>query len=475
MIQTIWAGWRRLCSSWKIDKQIFFIIAIYHYSLEPFLLKQYYSNWGITMGKIVLKHIAVQGSKITYEFNVSNELQIYFNDHPFSVEYEEDMTDVPYAILAIPFLTNVLPIAWITDSEIMVESVDKSFYESIPLFKKGYEDMYPQVSFKGKLTAETVDDCCYPHSGRTAVFFSSGVDSYCTLIRNISRKPDLITIWGSDITLDNTDGWRKVKEATIEAAETFGLEKVFIKSSFRLFINYKALDELSRNISTRGWWGGIHHGIGIIGHAAPYAWKHHISIQYIAASYCDKDTNVQCASYPTIDGNVKFGSCIVSHDSFDYNRQAKINEIIRFHDSTGLPMRLRVCWESSGGGNCCSCEKCSRTIMGILVTGKNPKDYNFDMVLNKETLAVMRNLVVWSDCKKISLGPLWAPIQAEAIKNKNQLKKLWYYKYIKWIYAINFSDIEHNPIRRRYESITGVKVFLSRFIPKPLYKILKRQ
>ena len=41
-------------------------------------------------------------------------------------------------------------------------------------------------------------------------------------------------------------------------------------------------------------------------------------------------------------------------------------------------MKLRVCWESAGGSNCCHCEKCLRTILAIYAEGADPRDFGFD-------------------------------------------------------------------------------------------------
>ncbi len=420
----------------------------------------------ITLAIITVNQLLIQGNKLIYDYSVSDDIKMFFKPGiSFYVEYEEDISDVPYGILIIPFLTNVLPISWLTDAYIYVDSIDRNFYESIPRFKQGFINMYPKVTFLGSLTAKRIDDCGYEPSGGFAAFFSGGVDSYCTLIRNIGKKPDLISIWGSDIRLDDFYGWKRVKDATLEAAETFGLNASFIKSCFRVFLDYTALDNAFSGILNNGWWGGIQHGIGMIGHAAPYAWKHHIAVIYIAATLSYIDKNVQWGSYPTIDGQVKFGSCDVCHESFNYTRQDKIDEIARFSENTGLPVKLRVCWESAGGGNCCTCEKCFRTIMGILVSGRDPNDFNLATALTPETFENIKNLIIWGSKSSISFR-YWDPIKQAAKKNRKQLKKLWFYRYIKWIYSIEFSNIEHNVFRTRYERITGIKVRIKNFFQK---------
>jgi len=93
------------------------------------------------------------------------------------IEYSESMEGVPQGLAAIPFLTNVLPIAWLSDAQIYVDEIDRSFFNSIGDFKKGYEQMYPGVEFRGELIAKQVIDYECFSSDRTATFFTGGVDS----------------------------------------------------------------------------------------------------------------------------------------------------------------------------------------------------------------------------------------------------------------------------------------------------------
>lgn len=43
------------------------------------------------------------------------------------LEYNYDISDIPNSILAIPFVSNVIPLVWITDSTILINELDESF------------------------------------------------------------------------------------------------------------------------------------------------------------------------------------------------------------------------------------------------------------------------------------------------------------------------------------------------------------
>ena len=165
----------------------------------------------------------------------------------------------------------------------------------------------------------------------SAAFFGGGVDAFATLIAHIAEKPTLMTLWGSDIPLKDTDGWEVVKNHTLKTAENFGLQAIFVKTNFRELLNYIELNRLVK-MSGDNYWHGFQHGIGIIGHAAPLAAKNGFSTIYIASSYTVND-NKTCASHPDIDGNVRFAGCNIIHDQYEYDRQAKVDHICSFQKS----------------------------------------------------------------------------------------------------------------------------------------------
>ncbi|MDD3212456.1 MAG: hypothetical protein PHY64_02225, partial [Eubacteriales bacterium] len=123
--------------------------------------------------KIVIDHPQVQNNTILYSFRVEGEIEEAFNvSEPFSIEYSCDISSVPEGVAIVPLLSNLLPLAWVYDAEIVLPVCDKDFYESIPAFKKGYSDMYPMLDFKGQLTAGQVQDNPPPEANRTGAFFS---------------------------------------------------------------------------------------------------------------------------------------------------------------------------------------------------------------------------------------------------------------------------------------------------------------
>jgi hypothetical protein len=329
--------------------------------------------------RIIFNEPEINGNRITATYSVEGEWEeIFHRKEQLFVEYSIDVSAVPTSIAIIPFLANVLPIAWVCDAEIVVPSLDKDFYESIPEFKKGYIEMFPAIEFKGSVTVKDLVSNVIKNQEGALAFFSGGVDAFNTLTNHIDEKPALFTLWGADVKLEDEAGWSVVESHISETAKEFELDYYTVKSSFRRFFNeWKMTCKVEK--SGDNWWHGFQHGLGIISHAAPVMYVLKKNTIYFASSFTAADKGkVTCASDPTIDNYIRFCGSHVIHDGYEFNRQGKIHNITQYAEKSGRRIPLRVCWESSGGSNCCKCEKCWRTMMGIYAEGFNPKDFGFE-------------------------------------------------------------------------------------------------
>ena len=389
------------------------------------------------MERITLNAIKKKENKIEYDFSVSDGFIKFFSGRKFIIEYPENMELVPDAIAAVPFVCNVLPLIWLADALLEVPELDQAFYDCIPDIQKGYSAMFPESVFAGTVVVRSLVRCDIPGTDRCAAFFSGGLDSVQTLISHLDEKPELISIWGSDIRYDNDEGWKLVHQGIAEYSEKYGLKDVVIKSTFREFEIEWKLDESYKAQLKDGWWHGVQHGIGLISHAAPYAYIKGLSIIYFASSNCPEDGIVRCASHPSIDNQVRFANCQIIHDGFEYNRQGKVHNVVDYVRRTGDKVSLHVCWQSQAGSNCCLCEKCYRTMAGIIAECADPKDYGFE---NVET-----GLKKSQDCLigRGEMSPFlsatqWVHTGRKIVENKEKIQNTEYWKYIKWMEKIDF-------------------------------------
>lgn len=178
---------------------------------------------------------------------------------------------------------------------------------------------------------------------------------------------------------------------------------------------------------------------------------------YIASSHCPEDGHVRCASNPLIDNFVRYANCQVMHDGFECSRQDKVHNIVRYARENSDYLPLHVCWETQIGTNCCKCEKCYRTIVGILVENGDPARLGFTEF--ERNLGNMRGLL--SQKTDGILKRQWTKIQTGLKENKKALKSSPYWKDIRWIEKADFEHPEtiHMPVPIG----TRVRQWLSQF------------
>ena len=368
---------------------------------------------------IIVERVQISKNRIDYFLDVQGDAKRYFNQKEnMFVEYSEDIHEVPEGIAVIPLLTNLLPIAWFSDSKIVLKELDKTFYECIGEIKQGYANMYSTAVLKGSVNVNQIIDYGYEPEDKTASFFSGGVDSLATLITNIQQNPTLVTIWGADIDFNNVKAWLKVRNEVISFGEQRGLNNLIIKSSFRRFINNRQLNKGFYKVIKDNWWFGVQHGIGIIGHIAPYAYLHRLKTLYMPASLSVINKNCNCGSHPTVDNKVRIGGCRVVHEGFENPRLAKFKIIRDYAKAAGEGFKIRCCWESVTGENCCSCEKCGRTIMALLLHGMNPNNYGFRV--DKKTIQSIGKRWKYLWCVSNCQAKAWSFMQDKFKEDKGR-------------------------------------------------------
>lgn len=414
---------------------------------------------------IKIKKIEVKNNRIEYFLEIFGDIKKFFvNNENMYVKYKDSIEHIPWGIAVIPLLSNILPIIWFSDSEIVIDELDETFYKAIDKIKQGYSKMHPNAVLGGKISVKNIIDYSYESSNKCATFFSGGVDSLATLIEIIDEKPILVTLWGSDISLDDKQGWNKVRNEVIDFGKKRELENLFIKSSFRRFISEGELTkEYSKFMKDDdNWWHGAQHGIGLIGHVVPYAYKNKLKTIYIPASLSPDTINFSCASHPTIDNEFKFAGCNTIHQGFNNTRQDKISIIADYVKKSKDKLFIRVCWQSDGGENCSKCEKCSRTIMGLIAEKINPNEHGFNFDKNKLNKLEVNLKYNWILSQ--SLIGAWNQIKDKFTKDKQFWEKN---RDVDWILDINFNKINKKKIR--YKKIKDLIIH----IKVTLYKILK--
>lgn len=308
-----------------------------------------------------LKNIYTKENELICEIEYSSDIAKYFNNKSvLKYIYPLSLSRVPKSILLIPILCNFLPMAFVLNVDIIVDEIDKIFFESIDEIRAGYQNMIPMYNLLGRVIP---NKCVINHynTEKVALLFSNGIDAMSSLINNVDEINDLITIWGSDIKFDNETGWKKMYADCLYNASLFSKNSLMIRSNFRDILNEEELYYAIKKTND-GWWHAFQHGIALIGQVAPLSFLNGYKKVLIASSFT-KEYQPICASDPRIDNKIKYGDTITVHDGFEYDRSDKVKIIGDYLLSNKLKLTLHVCWSSSSGLNCGHCEKCLRTYL----------------------------------------------------------------------------------------------------------------
>ena len=394
------------------------------------------------MEKLTITSININKNLLEINFIPSKNIQKYFkNENYFFIEYNCDISKTPKSIAVIPFIANILPMSWFTNTEIVVDELDEDFYNSIPKFQNGYKEMTPMLSYKGKITAKKLIKNKYKQDSKTSLlFFSCGIDSYYSYTKHYDENLELFSIWGSDIFLDQEQGWNILKNLIENnfKKENRNIILNTAKTNFRDFINYEPLAELVKD-SGDEYWHGFQHSIGIICLSAPLVFTKEIKTIYFASTRTKDTLNTTCASRPSIDEFVKIAETSVIHDGFEANRLQKVLGVTAFYKKKEKP-HIHICWEKQTGLNCGICNKCTRTILELLCAKESP---------NKYGIPYDSNLI--SNLKK------------RLINSTFTLKNLDYYKEMQ-------NYINSNPKLKKNKNINwilDINTETGKYLPKP--------
>ncbi len=403
------------------------------------------------MNNIILTQIRIERNIVYFEFSVSEEIQKLFNTNTFWIEYDQEMSHCPKSILTIPFVSVMLPIMWATNSVLWVKDLDYTFYEATFSLKRAYQDLYPGYALRGRLVAANLERNIIKESDNCCSLFSGGVDAHTTFIRNIDVISNIVNIQGFYKEPHDKNG---VAEADFRDIEKFAVSQNkkfdFIKSNFAIMFNLKYLKFFEQKIKNGGFWYAFQHSMAFISITMPLAFLQNCSKILIASSYTIGDSSV-CASYPTTDNEFRFAkNGYVVHDGFELSRQDKIHIIAEHQKKINAPYPIRVC--SFNDHNCCECEKCFRTILGLVAECADVEKFGFflDRPLKEHWNNVMyqKSGLMGFDTEKVSYWPYIIKRMKENYPKMNAEQK----DFVDWFLTFDFKKVQRLSRLRYYKN-----------------------
>jgi len=191
-----------------------------------------------------------------------------------------------------------------------------------------------------------------PAASGVSLFFSGGVDSFYSLIKHRDEVENLILVHGFDVSLADAATFALAEIQAREAARIYGKRLILAKTNMHF----------EQQSVPCGW--GMYHGAGLA--AVAYALAPNHGKVYIASTYSYADLH-PWGSHPILDPLWSTETLEIVHDGGE-TRVDKLRVLAQYPD---FLRQLRVCWENLGTYNCGRCEKCIRTMLGLLAVGVN--------------------------------------------------------------------------------------------------------
>ncbi|MBV6759530.1 hypothetical protein [Rhodococcus opacus] len=215
-------------------------------------------------------------------------------------------------------------------------------------------DWFPEMLQRTSTQAETVAPSPAEQDRRgVGCFFSGGVDSFYTALKNLDEITHLIIIHGLDISLDNHVLWEEAVDRARTMAAELGKELIEVRSNVRLL-----------HAKHGPHWQSQAHG-AFLAHVSLLL-APHLRKVYIPASD-DESRLAPLGTHPDLDPLWSSSDVEIVHDGIEADRVAKL---ARIKESAVAMNHLRVCWFNLASKyNCGRCEKCLRTMIGLHIVG----------------------------------------------------------------------------------------------------------
>jgi len=259
--------------------------------------------------------------------------------------------------------------------------VSKELLGNLPVFQKTISKWFPVLSPVSITVSGTHQKLPVNTSEKqVACFFSGGVDSWYTFLKNKDEISHIICVNGLDIR-ENDPLWESTKKLVSDVAKEYGKQFVPVETNARFFVDPR-----------RKTWGGDFTGspyrnsvltLGGELAAVGMCLQHNISQVFIASSV-DSSKEIYFGTHPLLDPLWSTENVLFVEDGFECSRLEKVKALM---DESFVLSHLRVCGRNFKGiVNCYACEKCVRMMMSLRVLGKTdlsayfPKTIDFKLV-----------------------------------------------------------------------------------------------
>jgi hypothetical protein len=370
------------------------------------------------LSNIIIHKPVYNRKKLTSEITTPPELTKYIKNSTLFIEYDTQINTNP-SILNIPLTAAILPLAWLTGSNIQVGSLDKTFKNSMENLRNLFKDMYPKASFNTEIQADKlVDNKINPKDPQntTGILFSGGVDSIYTMVQNIELNPQLVMLWGIDNFAypEHSDHWEKTISIYKKFAERKKLKLYIAKTNISQILDNRRIEHrYHKELYNGRFRSALQHSLVLLPTAAPLSIGRFNHFQIAASGQPRFDYTLRPrAAISKADEKIIWADLKVEHHGF-IGRVPKVIAIRDYLEKENLI--LRVCLRSklkNGMINEGTCEKCLRTIASLALMGLDPNNHGFHV--DESTFKAMRDM--WENRKTALYGTTWRNMKDLASK-----------------------------------------------------------
>lgn len=224
---------------------------------------------------------------------------------------------------------------------------------------------------KVKISAlEKKEDSTHPSS--VACFFSAGVDSFYTYLKNRNDITHLLFVHGFDIPLENIALFADVREKLLEIAKIEKKELITIETNAAEILEKRLVWDFSH--------GGVLAAVGLLLRGG-------LKTVYISSAV-RRDELFPYGTHPNLDKLWSSETLNFVHFGSEYNRLEKVVHSVSKSD---LALSyLHVCAQNRKGKyNCSKCYKCLMTMIELICTGSFDRAKTFDHPID---LQAVRNM-----------------------------------------------------------------------------------
>jgi hypothetical protein len=397
--------------------------------------------------------IVMDSTRLVVPLDVSPGLRDLIGDHIYFT-YDEPIATVPPQILAIPAVANLAPLAWVLDLELKAPHLDRTFFDCLPNVRRGLANMFPKLEFRGHVSVDQLESTLAVNTpNRSLALFSGGVDSLDTALRHCDESLTIAAVWGIDVRTNSAKSWEATRNKTLDFANRQGIQATFISTNVREYLYERRISRLLEDRAEHWWLVAI--GMSLLGMTAPLTWLRNTSRVYLASGVTDLSKS-PIGYHPTIDNHVRWAATRCVNDGSTCERLEKLRTVTRHSPDE----QLLVCRMGSDtyGRNCSRCEKCIRTMVGLLLVGADPNRHGFRFgpsTLESFHRAVLRNAYTFN----LNNTYFWQQIQRRLQRGSHELTDD-IKKSLTWIEDFDFeaarrrSQIEM-PFRKKLRKVAG--------------------